>query len=565
MRTVAAVTPTRRLVAVAAALLAISGCSVTTPPTSGPGGPTTAARSAGSVPAVPGSNAGVSGPATSGAATSAASPPGPGRPGSTGPGVVPGSGGLVAPGSALANLPDGTPPTGVGIRDAIAAALTEPDLRGRIGVAVLDPRTGQLLYGFAPRVRFLPASTQKLFTATAAIDALGAGRRFTTRVVRTSASGAPISLALVGGGDISLARAPVAPAAPGKPPAVTPVPGAADIATLAARTVAALSGVRSLRISVDASLFTGPRVSPAWIASYLISGEVSPVSPLTVDAGRVGPGRRQRSAVPEQAAAQAFVAALAARGVHATIDPAPVRAPTSAPVVAAVDSPPVAALIAHMLAASDNDYAESLLRHIALASRLPATFAGGTRAVRADLVRRGVDPAAVLLADGSGLSRADRATPAAIATVLTAALRDPRLRPVADGLAVAGVSGTLRDGFTGPAASGRGRVHAKSGTLAGVSALAGTIATASAGELVFVLLTDSLPTNLPWRARRALELAAARLAQCGCHNTAPGPRLPAGPLPTGPVPAPTPLVPLTALMAPTALVSAASGADQSTR
>ena len=420
----------------------------------------------------------------------------------------------AAAGSALAGRPVGLAPTGPGVLQAVGPALAAPDLHGRVGVAVVDPRTGRLLYGSGQATSLTPASTLKLFTATAALDRLGAAARFTTKVVRTSPPGAPVSLVLVGGGDVSLARAPV-PA--DGPLASGATAGAADVTTLAARVAAALGPVGQVHLAVDTSLFSGPAASPQWVASYLIGGQVSPVTALTVDAGRVGPGRRQRSLDPALAAEQAFAQALDARGISVVIAPGHVRAPAAAPTVAAVQSPPLATLIGHMLTTSDNDYAESLFRHVAVAAGQPGSFDGGIRAVVADLSRRRVDLHGMRVVDGSGLSRQDRTTPAAMASVLVAALREPALRPIADGLPVAGVSGTVRSGFTGSAAPGRLRVRAKTGTLAGVSALAGTVSTPSAGELVFVFLTDSLPTTYPDGPRSALELAAARLAQCGCH------------------------------------------------
>jgi len=453
---------------------------------------------------------------------SAAHPPAAGPPAR--PGTTP------LPGSALAARPGGPPPTAAGVRAAVAAALADPELAGRLGVAVVDPRTGRLVYGSGQDHPFVPASTQKLFTAVAAIDTLGAERRLATRVVRSGAAspaaaaspGAPVSLVLVGGGDVSLARTA---AVAGQPPVTGATAGAADVATLAARTAAALPGVRQVRLSVDTSLFTGPAGNPHWAPYYLVGGQVSPVSALSVDAGRVGPGRRVRSADPGLAGAQQLASDLRSRGLTVTLAGAPVRAAATAPTVAAVQSPTVAALVAHMLTTSDNDYAEALFRLVAVASGQRADFRGGAGAVLADLRRRGVDVRPLRLYDGSGLSRLDRATPTALAAALSAAVREPALRPVADGLGVAGVSGTVATGFTGPAAAGRLRVRAKTGTLSAVSALAGTVSTAGSGELVFAFLSDTLHTTYPNGPRRALELAAARLAECGCH--VPGP---AGPL-----------------------------------
>ena len=497
-----------RSVAAAAAgvvvLALLAGCQragAAAAPTPAPSAAPVAPSSAGATP-----GATDSGSPPGPAATPAASTASAGAATATAPGVP--------AGSALAGRPQGPAPTAAGVAATLTPALSVPALRGQLGAVVVDPVSGRTLFADDAATPLVPASTQKLLTAVAALDVLGPDDRFTTRVVASSTSGPEPLVTLVGGGDVSLARANPAPSGPLPTGAVA---GAADLATLASRTVAALPGVRRVRLAFDASRWGGPATSPAWLASYLVTGQVSPVSALAVDQGRVGPGRRARSQVPARAAGDSFVAALRVRGITATVvtgTPAPAA---SARTVAAVSSPPLSVLVGHMLAASDNDYAEALLRETAIGAGQPATFDGGTRAVTADLARRGIGPAGIHLVDGSGLSREARATPAAIAAALVAGLREPRLAPVANGLGVAGVSGTVADGFTGPAAAARGRVRAKTGTLAGVSALAGTVTTASAGELVFAFLDDGLATNLPYASRTALERASATLVPCGCH------------------------------------------------
>jgi D-alanyl-D-alanine carboxypeptidase/D-alanyl-D-alanine-endopeptidase (penicillin-binding protein 4) len=83
---------------------------------------------------------------------------------------------------------------------------------------------------------------------------------------------------------------------------------------------------------------------------------------------------------------------------------------------------------------------------------------------------------------------------------------------------VAGFSGTLDDRFdTAPARRGAGVVRAKTGSLSGVSTLAGITVDADGRLLAFALLADAVPPGGTGPAEAALDRVAARLAGCGCR------------------------------------------------
>jgi D-alanyl-D-alanine carboxypeptidase (penicillin-binding protein 4) len=87
---------------------------------------------------------------------------------------------------------------------------------------------------------------------------------------------------------------------------------------------------------------------------------------------------------------------------------------------------------------------------------------------------------------------------------------------VLGGLAIAGVTGTLADRFyTESSYAGAGVVHAKTGTLTGVSSLAGTVVDREGRLLVFAFTTNSA-ADVP-SARASLDDAATVLARCGCQ------------------------------------------------
>ena len=81
------------------------------------------------------------------------------------------------------------------------------------------------------------------------------------------------------------------------------------------------------------------------------------------------------------------------------------------------------------------------------------------------------------------------------------------------GLPVAGYDGTLFD--RGDAGAAPGTVRAKTGTLLGVHALAGTVVTADGRLLAFAVVADGSGSEVA--AESALDDVAAALAGCGCR------------------------------------------------
>jgi D-alanyl-D-alanine carboxypeptidase/D-alanyl-D-alanine-endopeptidase (penicillin-binding protein 4) len=400
------------------------------------------------------------------------------------------------------------------LQAAIATTLADPAVAGRLAVSVVDAETGEPVLEQGAQALLLPASTAKIATAVAALTALPPEQRLTTRVL---AGAAPGEVVLVGGGDPTLAGAKAGPT----------YPAPARLSDLAARTRAALAGTAVSRVLVDESLYSGARLGPGWKDSYVTEGAVAPVGPLMVDGGRVRPDRVRRHVDPALAAGQQLAALLQP---GAQVEVARGTAAPGARELGAVVSQPVPQLVERMLARSDNDLAEALARHVALSQGQPASFAGGAAAVQLVLGpfldEVGVGRRSVALVDGSGLSREDRLEPAALTRLLArvaSADGSPaveRLAPVLTGLPVAGFSGTLSERYRKPGAGaeiGAGVVRAKTGTLNGVSALAGLVRTADGRLLAFDLTADGVPLGATKRAEAALDRLAAALAACGCR------------------------------------------------
>ena len=162
--------------------------------------------------------------------------------------------------------------------------------------------------------------------------------------------------------------------------------------------------------------------------------------------------------------------------------------------------------------------AEALARLVAVRAGTPATFAGGGQAVLAQVRAMGIAAQGAVMTDGSGLGDGSLIPAGALTQVLglAASPDHPELRPLLSGLPVAAVSGTLTDRFTRAGQKpARGVVRAKTGTLSGVSSLAGTTVDADGRLLVFAVLADRVPNTLS--ARTALDEVASTLAGCGCR------------------------------------------------
>jgi serine-type D-Ala-D-Ala carboxypeptidase/endopeptidase (penicillin-binding protein 4) len=389
------------------------------------------------------------------------------------------------------------------VRRALAPVLDTRKMGRRVAVAVagLD---GRAAYEVGPRT-VTPASTMKLLTSLAALETLGPEHRFETRTVRSGRV-----LTLVGGGDPLLMRRPQDP---------DTYPARADLVTLARATATRLAaeGRTKMRLAYDDTLVTGPAVSPDWEPNYLPDDVVSPITALWVDEGREDEGLVPRSEDPAAAAAQLFAGALRAQGVRVTgvrQEPAPAKARS----VAVVRGAELVEVVQHVLEVSDNEGAEVLARHVALAEGRPASFDGASRAVRSVARDLGVPLEGAVVRDGSGLSREDRLGVRTLLALLAAGAdpERPELGGLLEGLPVAGFSGSLAGRFLVRADAALGFVRAKTGTLTGVHGLAGVTVGRDGIPLLFVAVADEVALRNTLAARARLERIAAALTACSC-------------------------------------------------
>ncbi|GAA0792752.1 D-alanyl-D-alanine carboxypeptidase/D-alanyl-D-alanine endopeptidase [Marinobacterium sediminicola] len=164
-----------------------------------------------------------------------------------------------------------------------------------------------------------------------------------------------------------------------------------------------------------------------------------------------------------------------------------------------VESAPLATLLTEMLQDSDNLIADLTLKNLGAAEHTPGSFARGVRAMKNSiLTRTGIDLTLSKVTDGSGLSRDNLMQASQLAQLLQWLARHPDMTTY-KALPVSGENGTLKYRRSTRQAPLKGAIQAKSGTVNGTRNLAGYITTASGERYVFVLMLSgiSLPDHMP--------------------------------------------------------------------
>ena len=393
-------------------------------------------------------------------------------------------------------------PSPGGVAATLAAVAADPNL-GRLGGRITDAITGKELWQVADDMPLVPASTNKVLTAAAALLTLDRQARVSTRVV-AGGPNAQGPVVLVGAGDPTLSAAP-----PGVDTWYKGAPRISDLVEQVRR-----SGVTPTAVQVDTSAFTGPTLAQGWDPSDVDNGDIAPIESVMIDAGRIQPSTvdSRRSPTPALDAGRELAKGLG-------LDPAAVTiaaAPSGARQLALVQSAPLVQRLSEMMNASDNVMAECIGREVAAAINRPRSFAGAVDAVTNRLSVAHVDTTGAALMDSSGLSVDDRLTAKTLDGVVQAAAGpdQPALRALLDLLPIAAGSGTLVDRFVdtatnqGPA----GWLRAKTGSLTAINSLVGVLTDRSGRVLTFAFISNAAGPN----GRNAMDAVAARLWSCGC-------------------------------------------------
>jgi serine-type D-Ala-D-Ala carboxypeptidase/endopeptidase (penicillin-binding protein 4) len=396
---------------------------------------------------------------------------------------------LLVPAQALGATPEGT----------LASKLsrTMRSAGGSSGAYVFNSTRGHKVFGSRSGSRRVLASNTKLFTTTTALLRFGPETRLHTRVLGVGAldTGGTFhgDLYLHGGGDPTFGSRRFVRRNYGR---------GATLQTLAVRLIAA--GVHSVdgRILGDESLFDARRGGPD--SGFRTSVWVGPLSALDYNRGLANERGSAFQRSPAKFAAARLKAALLNRGVHVTGSVGVRRTPGIAQPLAVADSPTMARLIRLTNKPSDNFFAEMLLKGVAAFATGRGTTPRGARLARRTAQHLG---ATARLVDGSGLSRADRASPYRIVRLLRSMRSRAEFPAFYDSLSIAGVDGTLVHRLRrGPA---HRNCRGKTGSLVGVSALSGYCTARSGDVYAFSILMNGINVYAARRLQNRMLQAIA--------------------------------------------------------
>lgn len=154
-------------------------------------------------------------------------------------------------------------------------------------------------------------------------------------------------------------------------------------------------------------------------------------------------------------------------------------------------SEPLSELLKETNQNSNNLYAESLFRYLGARYTLPGTVHNSQEILRDFWRRRGVAVQNAIIKDGCGLAPQDAISAKALVQLLAVMHKSPNAEAWMASLPVSGKSGTLTS--LCPKTPLEGRIHAKSGTIAGTKNYAGYIDMPNGDVWAFAILVNSAP------------------------------------------------------------------------
>jgi D-alanyl-D-alanine carboxypeptidase/D-alanyl-D-alanine-endopeptidase (penicillin-binding protein 4) len=457
--------------------------------------------------------------------------------------------GRIAPGVVEASSPAPPPRADAGTLQAdLDRIFSAPPLaRALMGVHIVSLADGRVLYARDADKRVVPASNMKLVTVAVAAERLGWGFTFRTRLEAAGAIDQGTlagDLVVTGDGDptISAQEGHLAPlflewADAARKAGIRRVAGrivgddnalddlglgagwawdyleagyAAPSGALTyneniiriAITPGASAGASARLAAVPAGhgleivneISTGAQSTPPELSLLRAPGSVRLTVRGTVPAAGTPVIRTAAVPDPTRYFLEAFRLALAARGITVSggvwdIDDLVEPPPSARRLLAERESAPLSSVAAHTLKVSQNLYGDTLLKTLGRTPTQAGSAVAGRQIVARTLAGWGVAPEAIVMLDGSGLSRYNYVTPDALTTMLAHIWGDDRLRgPFVAALPVGAHDGTLESRMKNGLLARR--VQAKTGTISNVRALSGYLETLDGEKLVFSMIAN---------------------------------------------------------------------------
>lgn len=335
----------------------------------------------------------------------------------------------------------------------------------QIGLVVRDLTTGQEILSHNPRQRMRPASCQKLVTAIAALHFLGPDYPVRTELringeIRTDST--------LQGDVFILGR-------------MDPLLAQGDVYRMA-RTLRQ-AGIKNINGRVVLDLSARDSVPMGW--GWCWDDKWGPLSALTVNT--------------KDRFAQELFSDLDQEGI--VLGPQGFvqgRCPSNSRLLMTVEHT-IAQILVRTMKNSDNIHAESVFQQLAIMSGRP--WAGRKQAVtqiKQLLSQLNVPDEDYQIADGSGLSLYNYLTPQMLVSLLDYAWSQPRIRQaLLPTLPIAGSDGTLEKRMRGTSAANR--VMAKTGSVEGISSLAGYVLAPNGHTLAFSIINQGVRTTAQGR------------------------------------------------------------------
>jgi len=436
------------------------------------------------------------------------------------------------------------------LKEDLDTILTSSGISAHIGVEIVSLKTGQRLYGKDSDKLFVPASTLKVFTGAAALAILGVDYRFETKLFLDDQG----NLYLKGGGDPTLVSEAIEQFA----------------LQLKMRGITAISG----KVYVDNSEFDAFPMGPGWMWDEPAEFWNSPMDALMVNHSAlsvyVAPAieRNQPPRVFLQPPVEGFIVDnlaitgpsntlqvnrrsplddvhIEVRGsVPTSLSLLEIKLPVAKPAIFGGEvlvyylkrhgisvkggvenrqvpmgvqevsvhvSPPLSEIVRTMLKKSDNLYADTLFKKIGrVCLGAPGTWQKGSQAMREFLKRdAAIDPDEMVILDGSGLSRYNLFSPKQCVQLLGWIYQAfPFSAEFLSGLPISGVDGTLSRRM----GAAKGRVRAKSGTMAGISGISGFVTTLDGEICAFAILANGFIGPAKTQQKELEDAICLRLA-----------------------------------------------------